>query len=221
VGALLDYPADYLKRYDELCQNSPHTGVAGNDSHHNQAYRAKILDNGKLQLEDALGKKLARVDPQEFPPLKLLLIGKQPGDLIFELDLDPYVRSFRHVSTHLLLTEVTEAEVRQALTAGRAYVAFDWLADPTGFVYRADRGQDNWPIGSQLPFAAGLRLRAEAPLMGRFKLIRDGAVVLDQRGPSIDFAVDKPGVYRVEVWLNVAGEDRPWILTNPIYVRAK
>jgi hypothetical protein len=221
IGALLDYPADYLKRYDELCQHGRHTGVAGNDSHHNQAYRAKILDNGKLLVEDGLGEKLARLDPQKFPPLKLLLAGKQPGDMLFELDLDPYVRSFRHVSTHLLLSQVNETEVRQALTAGRAYVAFDWLADPTGFVYRADSGTESWPIGSEVPFAQGLRLRAEAPLSGRFRLIRDRKVVLDQGAAAIDHPIDRAGIYRVEAWLDIAGEDRPWILTNPIYVRAK
>jgi hypothetical protein len=221
VGALLDYPADYLKRYDQLCQQAPHTGVAGNDSHHNQAYRATILDNGKVLLEDALGEKLVRLDPQKFPPLKLLLAGKKPGEVIFELDLDPYVRSFRHVSTHLLLNEVNEAEVREALAAGRAYVAFDWLADPTGFVYRADNGNDCWPIGSQVPFAHGLRLRAEAPLAAHFRLIRNGTIVLDQKATAIDYPVHNPGVYRAEVWLNIANEDRPWILTNPIYVREK
>jgi hypothetical protein len=220
-GALLDYPADYLKRYDQLCQQARHTGVSANDAHHNQAFRAKILDNGEVLLEDALGTQLARLDPESFPPMKLLTAGKKPGDLILDLDLDPYARSFRHVSTHLLLPEVNEAQVRQALAEGRAYVAFDWIADPTGFVYRADRDADNWPIGSEVLFGEGLRLRAEAPLEGHFKLVRDGEVVLDQIGPAIDFPVDKPGVYRVEVWLNLAGEERPWILTNPIYVRGK
>ncbi|MCI0333148.1 MAG: PHP domain-containing protein [Planctomycetes bacterium] len=220
-GALLDYPADYLKRYDQLCQQGRHTGVAANDAHHNQAYRVKIVDNGAVLVEDALGAQIARLAPEKFAPIKLLTAGRKPGDLIFELDLDPYVRSFRHVSTHLLLTEVNEAQVWQALGSGRAYVAFDWIADPTGFVYRADRGADNWPVGSEVSFAEGLHLRAEAPLEGRFKLVRDGEVILDQSGPALDFPVDKPGVYRVEVWLNLAGEDRPWILTNPIYVRAK
>ena len=27
------------------------------------------------------------------------------------------------------------------------------------------------------------------------------------------------GVYRVEGWLKLDGEDRPWIYSNPIYVR--
>jgi hypothetical protein len=191
-GALLDYPADYLKRYDQLCQQARHTGVAGNDSHHNQAFRAKILDSGELLVEDALGKTIAKLDPQKLPPLKLLTAGKKPGDLLLDLDLDPYVRSFRHVSTHLLLTEVSEASVRQALVDGRAYVAFDWIADPTGFVYRAERDAENWPIGSEISFAEDLHLRAEAPLEARFKLLRDGAVVLDESGPAIDFKVDKP-----------------------------
>ena len=218
-GALLDYPADYLKRYDELCQKARHTGVAGNDSHHNQAYRARIVEGGKLLVEDALGEQLALLDPEKLAPVKLLTAGKKPGDVIFDVDLDPYARSFRHVSTHLLLAEVNEAEVRLALNAGRAYVAFDWIADPTGFVYRADRGAESWPIGGEVPFAAGLHLRAETPLEGRFKLVRNGEVVLEKSGPLLDFPVDQPGIYRVEVWLNLAGEERPWILTNPIYVR--
>lgn len=220
-GALLDYPADYLKRYDQLCIKARHTGVSANDAHHNQAYQAKILDDGQIQLEDALGEVIARLDPEKIAPIKLLTAGRKPGDLIFELDLDPYVRSFRHVSTHLLLTEVSEAQVWQALGAGRAYVAFDWIADPTGFVYRADRDADSWPVGSEVPFAEGLHLRAEAPLECRVKLVRDGQVVLDQIGTGFDFLVDTPGVYRVEVWLKLAGEDRPWILTNPIYVRRR
>jgi hypothetical protein len=220
-GALLDYPADYLQRYDQLCQKARRTGVAGNDSHHNQAYRAKVIDNGKVLVEDALGTRIALLDPEQLVPLKLLTAGRKPGDLIFDLDLDPYPRSFRHVSTHLLLTEISELHVRQALAGGRAYVAFDWLADPTGFVYWADRGAVNWPIGSEVAFTEGLHLRAEAPHEGRFKLVRDGEVVHERNGPELDLPVDKPGVYRVEVWLNLAGEDRPWILTNPIYVRGK
>jgi len=220
-GALLEYPAEYLKRYDELTQIARHTGVAGNDSHHNQVYRGKIIDDGKVSIEDILGQKFAVLDPEKFKAAKILTAGKKPGDLIFDFDLDPYVYSFRHVSTHLLLPRIGETEVRQALSDGRAYVAFDWIADPTGFVYRAESGAVKSPIGSELPFAEGLRLRAEAPLNGKFRLVRDGVVVLEQQETVLEYIVDKPGVYRIEVWLNLAGEDRPWILTNPIYVREK
>ncbi|MCI0335282.1 MAG: hypothetical protein L0228_18895 [Planctomycetes bacterium] len=174
-----------------------------------------------MLFEDILGTQIAKLDPKRFPPVKLLTAGRKPGDLILDVDLDPYVRSFRHVSTHILLQEVNEEEVRHALSVGRAYVAFDWLADPTGFVYRAEHDSNHWPMGSEVPFAEGLRLRAEAPLEGRFKLIRDGEMVLSETGSAVDFLVERPGVYRVEVWLKLAGEDRPWILTNPFYVRGE
>ncbi len=218
-AALQDYPADYLKRFDQLCAKTPHTGVSANDAHHNQAYRARVTDEGKVQLEDALDKKLAVLDPEKIPLLKPLIASKKPGDLIFELDLDPYERSFHHVSTHLLVHELTEEAVWEALKAGRAFVAFDWMADPSGFVFQAQQDDKTWPCGSQIPLAPKLRLRAEAPLAGAIKLVRDGQVVLEQSGDSIDVPVDQPGIYRLEVWLSLAGEERPWILSNPVYVR--
>jgi len=220
-GSVLDYPADYLKRYDQLCRVARHTAVAGNDSHHNQVYRIKIVEGGTVLVEDILGTRIVALDPQRIPPLNLLTAGRAPGDLLFELDLDPYVRSFRHVSTHLLLEQLTETDVRGALEAGRAYVAFDWLADPTGFVYQAEQHTQTWPMGSEVTLSEGLRLRAESPLAGRFRMIRDGEVVLDTIAPAIDWLADQPGAYRVEVWLRVGDEERPWILTNPLYVRQR
>ncbi|MBI2826399.1 MAG: PHP domain-containing protein [Planctomycetia bacterium] len=218
-AALEDYPTDYLKKFDEMCQKARHTGVSANDAHHNQAYRGRLTDEGKVQLEDALGKKLLSLDPEKLALIKPLVAGKKAGDMVFELDLDPYERSFRHVSTHLLMKELTRDAVWDALKAGRAYVAFDWMADPTGFVFRADRGDESWPIGGEIPGAADVRLRAAAPLSGTFKLIRNGRVTLEREGTSLDSTITEPGVYRVEVWLNMAGEPRPWILSNPIYVR--
>ena len=220
-AALQDYPTDYLKRWDQLCQKAPHTGVSANDAHHNNGVHGDLTAEGKIQLVGALGDKLTLLDPEKVPLLKPLLADKKPGERVFDLELDPYERSFRHVSTHLLMHDVTEQNVWDTLKAGRAYVAFDWMADPTGFVLRADRGNDTWPMGSEVPGAQDLRLRAEAPLAGTFKLVRDGEVISEQAGNAIDVPVDKPGNYRVEVWLTFAGEPRPWILSNPIYVRAK
>jgi hypothetical protein len=217
-AALEDYPADYLKRFDALCQKVPHTGVSANDAHHNQAYRARVTDEGKVQLEDALDKKLALLDPEKLPLLKPLLAAKKPGDVVFQIDLDPYERSFRHVSTHLLMDRVTEEGVWESLQQGRAYVAFDWMADPTGFAYQLCHNDEPWPMGIKLPFSPGFRLRAAAPLGGKFKLVRNGEVIVEQSGDHLEVPVTKPGVYRVEVWLTMVGEDRPWILSNPIYV---
>lgn len=218
-AALQDYPIDYLRRYDELCLTRPHTGVAGNDSHHNMGVRAVLQENGKVLVEDRLGEKLAELDPEKILVLRPMIKGKSAGETVVELDLDPYERNFGFVSTHLLLTELSQPAVWEALKAGRAYVAFDWIADPTGFAYVARAGGKDYPMGSEPKFESGMKLLAEAPVPGVFKVVRNGEVVHEARTRKLEYPLDQPGNYRLEVWENIVGELRPWILTNPIYVR--
>jgi hypothetical protein len=218
-SALQDYPADYLRRWDELCQKAPHTGVAANDAHQNVGLSIRLAEGDKARFEDALGKKLFEVDANSLPALQALRKDKKVGDVLFQLRLDPYECSLRHVGTHLLLSELGEAAVREALEAGRAFVAFDWLADATGFDFALRSGSRRHEMGSRCPFEDGLRVQGRAPLPGRWKLLRDGKVVSETTGRALDVPVTEPGNYRVEVWLRVAGEEMIWILSNPVYVR--
>jgi hypothetical protein len=220
MAALMDYPADYLRRYDQLCEQSRLTGIAANDAHHNNSIKGLVLEDGRLELVDALGKKLARIDPTKIPVLKPFLPNKlHPGETCVLLDLDPYERSFRHVSTHLFLPTLTERAVRDALTAGRAYVSFEWVADPSGFNFQAVRGKEIYEMGSEIPFAKGINLRSVSPLPARFRLIRNGKEVHTALGRSYEHTVESPGNYRLEVWVNLADTPEVWILSNPIYLR--
>jgi hypothetical protein len=219
-AALQDYPADYLRKFDELCRSAPHTGVAGNDSHHNTGVRAILQEDGKVLVEDLTGKRVAELDPEKVSLLRPMVKDRQPGDVVLNLDLDPYERSYGYVSTHLLMNEQTQPAVWEALQAGRAYVAFDWMGDPTGFAFVAEKGAQQYPMGSEPRLVEGLVLKAEAPLPGLFKLVKDGQVMKEERARRLEIPIDEPGIYRVEVWQNLAGDLRPWILSNPIYVRA-
>jgi hypothetical protein len=219
-SSLQDYPADYLRRWDQLCARAPHTGVAANDSHQNVGLMVRLLRENTVQIEDALGKKLLEVDSAKVPSLQSLCKGKKAGDVVFRAILDPYENSLRHVGTHLLLTELSEPAVWDALKAGRAYVAFDWLADATGFDFAARSGHRRFEMGSRLPLEKELSLRGRAPLPGRWKLIRNGKVVAEATGREFSYSVAEPGNYRVEVWLRIAGEDMIWILSNPFYIKS-
>jgi len=41
---------------------------------------------------------------------------------------------------------------------------------------------------------------------------------LEIAGDVFDVPVTEPGIYRVELSLDVAGEERTWILSNPTYI---
>jgi hypothetical protein len=219
-SAILDYPADYLRRWDELCLQAPHTGVAANDAHQNLGVTVRLISKDQVRFEDALGKKVLELDSGKLPLLSALTAGKKPGEVLFRLLLDPYENSLRHVGTHLLMTELSEKAVWDALKAGRAYVAFDWLADATGFDFSAQSGKRRFEMGSRLRWEKGIGLTGVAPLSGRWKVFRNGKGIATSVGRECRFEVADPGNYRVEVWLTVAGEEIVWILSNPIYVSA-
>ncbi|MEX2016585.1 MAG: hypothetical protein WD873_08070, partial [Candidatus Hydrogenedentales bacterium] len=154
--------------------------------------------------------------------------GRAPGDVLVKLDFDPYVFSFHNVSTHILASELTEQAVREALAAGHAYVAHDWMADPTGSKFYASRGAGQLEsleplaiMGDEVEAGENLWLNAEFPVNALIRLLKDGKEITRTREPVLAHRqpVTEPGVYRVEAWLQVEDEKRLWVYTNPIYVR--
>lgn len=218
-SALQDYPADYLTRWDTLCQTTPHVGVAANDSHQNIGIVLRLNANRQIIAEDAGGKKLFEVDARWFAALLPVPADAKAGAVLFRTVLDPYEQSLRHVGTHLLLKEHTVDAVRDALARGRVYVAFDWLADSAGFDCVGTTGEQRIEMGESTTWRANLKLSGAAPLVGQWRVFRDGRKIHESQGETLDYAISSAGVYRVEVWLEVAAESRLWILSNPIYVR--
>lgn len=227
LGAQIDYPADYLAKWDAETPRRRLTGVAANDAHHNQVFIVKMVDETTVLLGTIVDPddKMQRVTALLRPGIRELTRGRQPGDVLVRLDFDPYPRAFRCVATHVLAGELTETALRDALRAGHAYVAHDWMADPTGFRFELwDRSQRSRSpegiMGSETAFREGLELRAEFPVpCRRIRLIRDGAAIAVGRGNSFAHRPTRPGVYRLEGWLMLDGEERCWLFSNPIYLR--
>lgn len=220
LSSLLDYPADYLRRWDQLCETVPHTGVSANDAHQNIGVTVRLADDDKVRVEDGLGELLLMLDQNVFAAIQPIPAETKIGSVLFQLKLDPYENSLRHVGTHVLLTELSQPAVWDALNNGRAFVAFDWMADATGFDFVLESASARHEMGSQLKFAEGMKLTGRSPLDVHWKLIRNGELVSESNGETFESPVTKTGNYRIELWLNLAGEPRIWVLSNPIYVRA-
>lgn len=224
-SALQSYPDDYLQRYDELCQIYPHTGVAANDAHENVGIQLRLGANAKtIVVSDALGEELVQLPRVGLENLFNIPADAAAGDLILSVQLDPYEYSLRHAGTYLLVDQLSQKGVWDAMSNGRAFVAFDWLADAQGFSLTAVQNQTPAPvnaaIGSHITLAEGaLRLVGESPLPAQWKLKRNGANAQSCLGRTCDFTITEPGVYRMELWLQGLDAPQIWILTNPFYVR--
>src|SRR6202171_3250129 len=131
---------------------------------------------------------------------------------------DPYEVSFRDVSTHILARDLTEPSIRESLRKGRTYVAHDWLCDPAGFVFAGGNNLGVFAFGDQVPMTRGTVSVARLPVAAKLKLIHNGAVVSESTGSEMTFSPKETGAYRLEAWLTVDGEERPWIYSGAIYM---
>lgn len=225
-AALFDEQKHLLERWDRLNAgylrgNRRVVGIAGNDSHQNVGLSVETGEGG-LVIKDALGKVVSKPGKKgNGLPLGALGGGLGGAPLVAHT-FDPYEVSFGYVSTHLLLDEgsaVSEAGLFEALQKGRAYVAFDWMADPTGFRFTATGNGKTVPMGGDAALADRPTLKIQSKLPADLRLLRNGVEVRRVEGAELSEELSEPGVYRVEAWLKVGNESRPWIYSNPIYVK--
>jgi hypothetical protein len=219
-----DYPDLYLNKWDEETKKLRLTGVAANDCHHNQVFIVKMVDAETVLLGTNVDAdaKMQKLTTTLRPGIKEMTKGHKAGDVLARLDFDPYYRSFRNASTHVLAAKLEESAIRSALKSGHAYVAHDWMCDTTGFRFEAidASGKLSAIMGDEVKLSEGLKLTAKLPLPAYIRLLRQGKEVANSEGRAdFEYAVKETGAYRLEAWLKLDDEWRPWIFGNPIYVR--
>lgn len=189
-GLYYERPTESLKKWDQALAHAKLTATAGNDAHANIG----------VNLQDGTGKTLAGIQ------------------------LDPYATSFHLVRLHVLTDDgkyLPQEHLIEALKAGHCFIGFDLFGDTTGFRFETTTGDKIQ--GDEVQLQPDTRLRIRTPVPSRILLFKDGSVVLNESGITTkEIPVTERGVYRVEVYLPqveaIIGE-KPWIISNPIYVR--
>ena len=214
-------PTEFLQRWDELNRERHLTGIAGNDCHQNVGVRAFYTEADTIRVEDTSPKTLKEFKLNWFTrPLARWLFGHlEPNRKLFRIQLDPYERSARFVNTHVLARGLDEPAILDSLRAGRAFVGFDMIADSSSFRWYANDPSGLAVMGETIALSNETRLHALSPLPCRFTIVKDGSVVHQQEGRSVDWTPLGPGKYRVEAELDVRGEWVPWVYANPIQLQ--
>jgi len=138
----------------------------------------------------------------------------------------PHEYVFRTVRTHVLVESLSmdaEGDVKTILNAmakGSCYVSYDLIGNPQGFSFAGRQGGRNLLMGDEISATKEpVELSVESPVTCEIRLIRDGRQIACSNGCVLQTIVPagEAGVFRVEAYLN----DRPWIYSNPIYIRPK
>jgi hypothetical protein len=150
-------------------------------------------------------------------------VGRKP----FRVLVFPYGVSFRAVNMHLVLRQPLTGDddadrlaVLAALAAGNGFVGYDALRNSRGFRFSAvGRGGDA-TMGDETELRECMTLQVRSPARGVIRIVHNGARVFEAISDAAEYDVEQPGVYRAEVMsLHRLRTARPWILSNPIYVR--
>lgn len=219
-----EYPKVYIEKWDEGTKKRRLTGVAANDCHHNTVLTVKMVDADTVLVGTNVDPddKMQKISASLRPGIRELTKGRKPGDILVRIDTDPYAVSFRNSSTHVLAPKLDETAIRSALKAGHAYASHDWMCDPTGFSFDAmdQNGKELGVMGDEVKRVEGLRLFFWLPVPAHIRLLRNGEEVRKLNDQSsFTFRVEEPGAYRLEAWLELDGELRPWIYSNPIHIK--
>jgi hypothetical protein len=139
----------------------------------------------------------------------------------------PFDFAFRTIRTHVVLenplTKDAKADERLILSAlrqGQSYISMDLWNDPAGFSFTIYDEKNKALPGGEITRQGQAILEAKLPGPGRLRLVRDGRVVKSEaKRTALQWDVDLPGVYRIEALQHAAGAWRPWIYSNPIWVK--
>ncbi len=140
------------------------------------------------------------------------------------LTIFPYKVQFKTIRTHLILPEMlsqdldtARKQVYDALLDCRAFVSNYRWGDAQGFRFEIHRSDQRATSGGEIGLTQDLETRVYCPHKGRIRIIADGRSVYEASTRELEYKLEKPGLYRVEVYRGRRG----WIYSNHIRVRER
>ncbi len=144
-----------------------------------------------------------------------------------------YAALFSCLRLHILLDapltksfDPARRQIFAALRQGKFYNAIDAARPAGGFRFWARGKESRSRLDGILPFdplsPSILRVEAPFPFSFEIRLLRNGETLVLSKEKELTYTPDRPGVYRVEVYLRgrtPLDETIPWIVSNPIYFR--
>jgi hypothetical protein len=172
-----------------------------------------------------------------------------PGTARDKDKIDSYRRLSRWVTNHFLIKQKSISEIKDAIRSARGWVVFEGLGTPKNFEFYAQNSVQNADLGESLPLIKDStnlsiqlpRLHPSSPQSGANPLISVNLIRVDPQGnetivlsseePTINYPVQAPGAYRVEVMItphhlknyigyrkNITDYPFKWIISNHIYI---
>jgi hypothetical protein len=120
--------------------------------------------------------------------------------------------------------EKAKEQVFEALKHGRFYNAIDAAAPADGFRFWCTTDHGQIPMGGNgfLDKSGTLHVHFPTAVSKEIHLLKNGNPILRVSDNVMEYPVEEPGTYRVEVYLKERSpmdKKIPWVLSNPIFLK--
>lgn len=144
-----------------------------------------------------------------------------------EVKVFPFDLAFKFVRTHICTLEPLSGDnandialLYNALRHGRCYVAMEYFQPAKGFQFFLYQNGKEYSMGDMLNLKDGqTTINIALPATALVRIIRNGSLIKEEVNKNVTLPVYEKGVYRVEASLKKYCKYRPWIFSNPIFVK--
>lgn len=137
------------------------------------------------------------------------------------LTIFAYKVQFKSLRSHLILNEplsdnfdMAKKQIYDAIRDCRVFISNYRWGEAASFHFEICSGDQSALCGGEVRLDPTTRAIVRLPLKGKIRLIATGQLSEESEGLSAEFKINKPGIYRVEVYRGRKG----WIFSNHIRV---
>jgi hypothetical protein len=217
---LYDEQTAILNNWDSLNLHRQIVGIGAVDAHNNQSFRARYLEDGKVEWVGSNAKTIVIREPNWFD--KLMLDEPDEFGWAYKWELDPYYESFNFDNNHVFCDTFSNENIKENIVKGHVYVSFESLARAEGFQYFSSGKSDSVTaiVGDSVSLENVALIRAISPFPAKFRLYNNGTMI-DETDEDYEYSFEpnhQKGNYRIVALLQFDGQWVPWVYTNPIYI---
>ena len=140
--------------------------------------------------------------------------------LNFNIEVFPFKYFFNSIRTNVISDKpLNEKTIYEEIRKGHVYIVHNYLGDGKGFNFYIKRDKDIFLMGDEVELKGDEKLFIKSPSKSLIKIIYNGKCIYQKIGREVVYEKLDKGFYRVEIYRFHMFNYKPWIFSNPIYVK--
>lgn len=137
-----------------------------------------------------------------------------------KIEFFPFKYYFNSIRTNIVSNKpLNENTVYDEIKKGHVYIVHNYLGNGKGFSFYIKRDKEIFIMGDELKLRGDETLYIKSPSKSLIKLIYNGKCVYQKVCKEVVNKQLKKGFYRVEIYKLHMLNYKPWIFSNPIYIK--